>query len=196
MSPFDVYRNYLALKKHFSDVKYDYFRYNGKTRASIESFNKRKDKYWYEKTSRKLNDKEVVDFFVANFVAASDPSSLWIGELINTGETNYKEWTRRQQSLSYLFQQQSEELLLNNKLEDVFNCLNGHPILLKKFMGGFLSIETLVIYDRIFQFRKNFDKKLLDPVWETVSLKIQKYTPFLNNDVFQYKKLLRQIVNE
>ena len=196
MSPFDVYRNYLALKKHFSDAKYDYFKYNGKTRASIESFNKRKDKYWYEKTSRKLNDKEVVDFFVANFVAASDPSSLWIGELISSGETNYREWTKRQQSLSYLFRQQSEELLLNNKLKDVFNCLNRHPILLKKFMGGFLSIETLVIYDRIFQFRKNFDKKLLDPVWETVSLKIQKYTPFLNNDVFQYKKLLRQIVNE
>lgn len=196
MSPFDVYRNYLALKKHFSDKKYDYFKYNGKTRASIESFNNRRDKYWYEKTSRKLNDKEVVDFFVSNFVAASDPSSLWIGELINTGETNYKEWIKRQQSLSYLFRQQSEELLLNRKLEDVFNCLNGHPILLKKYMGGFLSIETLVIYDRIFEFRKNFDKKLLDPVWETVSLKIQKYNPFLNNDVFQYKKLLRQIVNE
>jgi hypothetical protein len=41
-----------------------------------------------------------------------------------------------------------------------------------------------------------FDKKLLDPVWETVSLKIKKYKPFLNIDKFQYKKLLREIVNE
>ena len=142
MSPFDVYRNYLALKKHFSDKKYDYFKYNGKTRTSVESFNRRRDKYWYEKTSRKLNDKEVVEFFVSNFVAASDPSSLWIGELINTGDTNYKEWMRRQQSLSYLFRQQSEELLSNKKLEDVFNCSNGHPILLKKFMGGYRDWET------------------------------------------------------
>jgi len=53
-----------------------------------------------------------------------------------------------------------------------------------------------VIYDIIFQFGNVFDKKLLDPVWETVSLKIKKYKPFLNIDVFSYKKLLREIVNE
>jgi hypothetical protein len=41
-----------------------------------------------------------------------------------------------------------------------------------------------------------FDKKLLDPVWETVGLKIKKYKPFLNIDIFHYKKLLREIVNE
>lgn len=196
MTPFDIYIKYLALKKHFTDKKYDYFKYSGKTRASIESFNKRKDRYFFEKTSRKLNDKEVVEFFVSNFITANDPSTIWIGELVNNGETNYKEWTKRQQSLTYLLKEQSEELFSNNKLEDVFNCSKGHPILLRKFMGGYLSIETLVIYDRIFQYGKNFDKNLLDPIWETVSLKIQKYSPFLNTDMFHCKKLLRSIINE
>lgn len=196
MTPFDIYIKYLALKKHFTDKKYDYFKYSGKTRASIESFNKRKDRYFFEKTSRKLNDKEVVEFFVSNFITANDPSTIWIGELVNNGETNYKEWTKRQQSLTYLLKEQSEELFSNNKLEDVFNCSRGHPILLKKFMGGYLSIETLVIYDRIFQYGKNFDKNLLDPIWETVSLKITKYNPFLNTDMFHCKKLLRSIINE
>jgi hypothetical protein len=196
VTPFDIYIKYLALKKHFTDKKYDYFKYSGKTRASIESFNKRKDRYFFEKTSRKLNDKEVVEFFVSNFITANDPSTIWIGELVNNGETNYKEWTKRQQSLTYLLKEQSEELFSNNKLEDVFNCSKGHPILLKKFMGGYLSIETLVIYDRIFQYGKNFDKNLLDPIWETVSLKITKYKPFLNTDMFHCKKLLRSIINE
>jgi hypothetical protein len=196
VTPFDIYIKYLALKKHFTDKKYDYFKYSGKTRASIESFNKRKDRYFFEKTSRKLNDKEVVEFFVSNFITANDPSTIWIGELVNNGETNYKEWTKRQQSLTYLLKEQSEELFSNNKLEDVFNCSKGHPILLKKFMGGYLSIETLVIYDRIFQYGKNFDKNLLDPIWETVSLKITKYNPFLNTDMFHCKKLLRSIINE
>jgi len=196
VTPFDIYIKYLALKKHFTDKKYDYFKYSGKTRASIESFNKRKDRYFFEKTSRKLNDKEVVEFFVSNFITANDPSTIWIGELVNNGETNYKEWTKRQQSLTYLLKEQSEELFSNNKLEDVFNCSRGHPILLKKFMGGYLSIETLVIYDRIFQYGKNFDKNLLDPIWETVSLKITKYNPFLNTDMFHCKKLLRSIINE
>jgi len=51
-----------------------------------------------------------------------------------------------------------------------------------------------VIYDRIFLFGKDFDKKLQDPVWETVSMKIKKYSPFLHIDVFRYKKVLKEIV--
>jgi hypothetical protein len=62
------------------------------------------------------------------------------------------------------------------------------------FLSGKISIEILVIWDKIFLFRNNFDKKLLDPVWELVSLKIQKYSPFLNIDVEDYKKVLRNIV--
>jgi len=76
------------------------------------------------------------------------------------------------------------------------NCSKGHPPVLKKFLGGKLAIETLVIYDRIFKFGKQFDEKLKDPVWETVSLKIKKYSPFLNIDVSQFKKVLRELINE
>ena len=196
MTPYQVYIEYLALKSHFSNVKYDYFKYNKKVRASATSFNARSDKYWFEKTSRKYPDKEIVNFLVSNFVASDNVSNVWIGEIINSGERTYVEWMKRQQSLTYLFKEQSEELLSETKLEDAFNCSKGHPPVLKKFLGGKIGIETLVIYDIIFQFGNVFDTKLMDPVWETVSLKIRKYKPFLNINVFQYKKLLREIVNE
>ena len=196
VTPFETYQHYLSLKNHFTNPKYDFFKYGAKTRASMTSFNKRKDKYWFEKTSRKYNDKEVVNFLVSNFVSADNPQNLWIGQIINSGERTYAEWMRRQQSLTYLFKEQSNELLSENKLEDVFNCSKGHPIILKKFLSGQLSLETLTIYDKIFGFSKTFDKKLDDPVWETVSLKIKKYTPFINTDIFQYKKILRDILNE
>jgi hypothetical protein len=197
MSPFETYQTYLSMKSHFTNSKYDFFKYSGKSRATMASFNKRKDKYFFEKTSRKYSDKEIVDFLVSNFVATDNPSNLWIGEIINSGERTYADWMRRQQSLTYLFKEQSEELFSQTKLEDVLSCSKGHPPVLKKFLGGNLSIETLCIYDKIFLFVKKFDKKLLDPVWETVSLKIKKYNPFLNiNDVFQYKKILRGILDE
>ena len=196
MTPYQVYCEYLAQKSHFSNVNYDYFKYNKKVRATITSFNRRSDKYWFEKTSRKYNDKEVVDFLVSNFVAADSPSNLWIGSIINSGERTYQEWMRRQQSLTYLFKEQSNELFSNNELESVFNCSKGHPILLKRYLGGDVSLETLVIFEKIFSFRQKFDEKLDDPVWETVSLKIQKYKPFLNIDMFKYKKILRDIVDE
>lgn len=196
VTPFETYQHYLSLKNHFTNPKYDFFKYGAKTRASMTSFNKRTDKYWFEKTSRKYNDKEVVDFLVSNFVSADNPQNLWIGEIINSGERTYQEWMRRQQSLTYLFREQSSELFSETKLNDALNCSKGHPPVLKKFLSGKISLETLVIYDRIFLFGKKFDKQLLDPVWETVSLKIKKYTPFLNIDVFNYKKLLREIIDE
>jgi len=203
VTPFETYQHYLSLKNHFTNPKYDFFKYGAKTRASIASFNKRRDKYWFEKTSRKYSDKEVVDFLVSNFVEADNASNLWIGEIINSGERTYADWMRRQQSLTYLFKEQSSELFLETKLEDALNCSKGHPPVLKRFLSGkisFLSgkisIETLVIYDKIFLFGKKFDKKLLDPVWETVSLKMKKYNPFLNIDVFQFKKILREIIDE
>lgn len=196
MSPFETYQTYLSMKSHFTNPKYDFLKYRGKSRATITSFNKRKDKYFFEKTSRKYSDQEVVDFLLSNFVAADNPQNLWIGSLINEGEKTYADWMRRQQSLSYLFKEQSEELLSQTKLEDVLNCSKGHPLILKKFLSGKICIETLVIFDKIFQFGSRFDKKLLDPVWETVSHKIRKYSPFIHIDVTQYKQTLRNVINE
>ncbi len=196
VTPFETYQHYLSLKNHFTNPKYDFFKYGAKTRASITSFNKRRDKYFFEKTSRKYNDKEVLDFLVSNFVASDNPQNLWIGEIISSGERTYADWMRRQQSLTYLFKEQSNELFSEIKLDDALNCSKGHPPVLKKFLSGKICLETLVIYDKIFLFGKMFDKKLLDPVWETVSLKIKKYSPFLNTDVFQFKKILREIIDE
>ena len=196
VTPFETYQHYMSLKNHFTNPKYDFFRYGAKTRATVTSFNKRKDKYWFEKTSRKYSDKEIVEFLVANFVAVDNPQNLWIGEIINTGDRKYSDWKQRQQSLTYQFKEQSERLLTENKLEEIFECSKGHPIILKKYLGGEISLETFSIWEKVFSFQKNFDKKLTDPVWETVSLKLKKYGPFINIDVFKYKKLLRSIVNE
>jgi len=196
VTPFETYRTYLSMKSHFTNPKFDFFKYGGKSRATITAFNKRKDKYWFEKTSRKYTDQEVVDFLLSNFVNATNPQNLWIGEIINSGERTYAEWKMRQQSLTYMFTEQSENLLSENDLEKVFNCSKGHPIVLKKYLGGEISLETLSILEKVFSFKGKFDKKLKDPVWETVSMKLKKYLPFLNINVFHFKNILRGIVNE
>jgi len=196
VTPFETYQTYLSMKSHFTNKRYDFFKYGGKSRATMTSFNKRKDKYWFEKTSRKYSDQEITNFLLANFVNSETPENLWIGEIINSGERKYADWMRRQQSLTYLFKEQSKELLSEKKLEEVFNCSRGHPPILKKYLGGEISLETLTIFEKIFSFGKKFNRKLKDPVWETVNMKLKKYSPFLNINVFQYKKILREIVNE
>ena len=82
MTPFDAYRTYLALKNHFSKPNYDYIKYAGKTRASIESFNKRKDRYWYEKLSRQKSDEDIKNFFIANFVEVENPEAERKGDTL------------------------------------------------------------------------------------------------------------------
>ena len=192
--PYNAYREYLALKNHFVKDTYDYFKYNKKVRATIQSFYKRKDRMWFEKVSRQKSDQEITDFFVANFVSCPDPETLWIGEMIKEGEGRYKNWQKKIQSLSYIFKEESQLLFEENKFEDVFKCSKGHPVLLKKFLSGKISLETMVIYDKIFLFGNKFDKKLQDPVWQTVSRRIKKYNPFLHIDVLHYRKILKEVI--
>ena len=59
MAPFETYKQYLAFKQHFTRKNYDYFRYAGKSRASLNSFYKRKDRYFFERCSRKMADQGI-----------------------------------------------------------------------------------------------------------------------------------------
>ena len=190
----DAYRCYLALKNHFTKDKYDYHKYRGKVRATNQAFYKRKDRFWFEKFARQKSDKEVEEFFVSNFIYSTDPGTMWIGEMIKEGENRYIDWKKKIQSLSYIFKEEVNSLFEENTVNEVFDCSKGHPLILKSYLGGNTSLETLVICDIIFEYRKDFDKKLKDPVWETVSRKIKKYTPFINIDVPKFKKILKETV--
>ncbi len=190
----DAYRCYLALKNHFTKDHYDYIKYRGKTRATVKAFYKRKDRFWFEKFARQKNDKEVEEFFVSNFVSTTDPETMWIGEIIKEGEGRYAEWKKKVQSLSYVFKEEVDTLFSDKKMDEVFDCSKGHPLILKSYLGGNISLESLVICDRILEYRKDFDQKLTDPVWETVSRKIRKYSPFLNIDVFRYRKIRKEVI--
>ena len=194
MMPFDAYRCYLSLKNHFTKDHYDYIKYRGKTRATVQAFYKRKDRFWFEKFARQKNDKEVEEFFVSNFIYSTDPATMWIGEMIKEGEGRYTEWKKKVQSLSYIFKEEVENVFEKKKVDDVFDCRKGHPTILKSYLGGDTSLETMVICDIIFGYGKDFDKRLNDPVWETVSRKIKKYKPFININVPRYKKILKEVV--
>ena len=193
--PFDAYKQYLSLKNHFTKDKYDYHKYCGKSRATVQSFYKRKDRFWFEKLARNKSDQEVIDFFISNFITCTDPSKLWIGEMIREGEDRYTSWKKRNQSLTYIFKEEIETLFADNNFDSMF-AKDGsrHPQILKEYLRGAVSIETMVILDRILGFRKDWDNKLSDPVWETVSMRIKKYSPFLHIDVFRYRKILKQVV--
>lgn len=195
MTPLDTFKTYLSIKNHFTKDTYDYHKYRGKSRANLDSFYKRKDRFWFEKLSRQKEDNEIVNFFVSNFVSCDDPQSLWIGEIIKEGEKRYQNWKEKTRLLSNSFKEEVELLFKEKNFDSVF-CINGnrHPQLLKEYLQGNLSIESMVILDSILRYKKDFDSKLDDPIWNSVSLKISKYSSFLHIDVFKFKKILKECV--
>jgi hypothetical protein len=195
MSPFECYKTYIAIKNHFTKDTYDYHKYLGKTRVTLQSFYKRKDRFWFEKLSRNKSDQEILNFFVSNFVSSENSQSLWIGDIIKNGELTYKNWENKIQSLSYRF----KEEVLNNfsvkNFDEMFHFEeNKHPKILKEYFKGSISIETLIIMDKILNYKNKFDKSINDPVWKITSHLINKYSPFLNINVFQYKKILKECI--
>ena len=195
MLPFDCYKTYIAMKSHFTKDSYDYQRYGNRLpRLKVTSFYKRKDRFFFEKMSRDFPDKEIEEFFIANFISGTDPASVYMADIIKNGRQTYKEWQKRNQSLSYTFKEDIENIFEKKKVDDVFDCRKGHPPILKSYLGKKTTLETMVICDIILGYGKDFDKRLNDPVWETVSRKIKKYTPFLNINVSRYKKILKEVI--
>ena len=195
MMPFDCYKTYIAMKSHFTKDSYDYQRYGNRLpRLKVTSFYKRKDRFFFEKMSRDFPDKEIEEFFIANFISGTDPQAIYMADIIKNGRNTFAEWQKRNQSLSYIFKEEAENIFEEKKVDDVFNCSKGHPPILKSYLGGSTSLESMVIYDIILGYGKDFDKRLNDPVWETVSRKIKKYKPFININVPHYKKILKEVI--
>ena len=194
---FDAYKTYLALKQHFTS-DYDYFKYNGKIRANIESFLKRNDKFFFRKLQKKYDKNELVEFFVSNFLVSDN----WIGNLISKeSEDNYVSYKKRQESLSYMFRNDVDFLVdfshLNDKsLNDLLIVEdNNHPQLLKLFLQKKICIETMIILDDILHFTRYWNAKLDDIVWEEKKKQIQKYRQFLHYDKFEYRKILKKVID-
>ena len=98
MNPYDAYKMYLALKMHFTQDKYDYIKYNGSVRANPQSFDTRKDKFFFYKLSKK---EDLLNYYVSNMLEKPD---IWAGDLLNEKAENvYADWQKRQQSLTYHF---------------------------------------------------------------------------------------------
>lgn len=192
MSAIECYKEYLALKNHFTKTSYDYFKYNGKVKVNPSSFDSRKDKLFFQKLAK---HPDVKNFLVANL---SLNEKLWIRELAysDEAEKNYKDWLKRQQSLTYIFKQDL------SKLDTDFNSNfivkdNQHPVLLKKYFGKDISLETLCLLLELSGAKKHWDSKMqYDLVWDSFRTKIEKYTPFINVDKENLKKIVIDYFDE
>jgi hypothetical protein len=180
----DAYKIYTALRLHFTTDNYDIR--SGiapkKPKAGVKPNFKKKLEVLMKQYN--YDEEEFINYLVANFLNGNE----W-GIFEPAGHDIFMEWRRIQESLTYNFTQDVEYLSQHVMLmEDAWVCNNGHPVILKAYCGKKCRLETLVILNKLYRFSHEVDEHLvLDPVWNSTSRLIHKYSPFIkiNKDKFQ-----------
>ena len=191
MEPIDVYLMYCAMKAHFGKSDYDFVTYKGKTRIKRDTFYKRKDRSFFVRLSRKYKTElEIQNYFVANFIKDKK------GYIANFSDENYESWKLKRQGFFEQFEVEMKPLV--EAFEDLFIVINGqHPKLMREFLGGRVSLETVIILDELVNFDPAWNRELEDDIiWLDLRNLMDNYERFLTIDQEQYKISLLKLIEE
>ena len=203
MNGFEVYKIYLAIKLHFTskNQSYDFHKHNGRTTARLETFTKRRDRYYFHRLSKSYDSKSIVNYFLSNFVSNTN---LWVGDIIGkAGDEHYKQWSKKIESLHYYYEQDIDYIIermttKDIKFNDLFLSVDGqHPHIVKMFLAKKINFETLIILDDILKFTKKLNKDITEKVlWPKLFDRMKRYKPFLSYNITKYKISLRDKMKE
>ena len=159
---FQTYKYFMAIKLHLTTDRYDVFQSNGRVSGTRATFEKRNDRFLFEKLGRKFSQpRELIEYFVAN-IAYGNKNVIYSAE----SDEYYNVWMKRKESRTYSFTQDIATIrthLEKNKLsfENLFDTDNTVPELLKLYVGGHIQLESMVIID-------DFEAYL--PKWKSLSV--------------------------
>lgn len=183
---YEVYIKYLAMKKHFTTDSYDYFKYNGKVRASMDTFRTRNDSYFFTKLAKR---EDFLNLMLANMLVKPN---IWIRELLDEeSNSRYIEWKKRQESLSYTFKTELKNL--KEDYQQNFISRDGqHPYIMTLYNQRQISLETFTILTASANIFSYWDKVIVDRIISRDIIRLsRKYKPFLVYDEKKFKEIIR-----
>lgn len=187
MDAYDAYKKFLAIKLHFKNDKYDYFKYRGSVKVTRASFDTRNDKYHFHKLSKKPD----LELFLACNIR--DDNDIWVGNLFDEiCIDKFRNTQKKLQSLEYMFKNDMSQF---ESLDEAFIVKNGdYPKLLNMFNRNEVMIETMVILNDTCKIFDYWDKNISDTIiWPRIKLRIEKYAGFLKYDKAKYYDLLKKL---
>jgi len=197
MNGFEYYKIWNAISSHFNKSSYDYFKYNGIIKVSKSSYESRRDRYFFEKASKKYNSEEFKKLLVAS-LSDTYIESNWIGQLLSAkNEIIFKKWKKRIESLTYNFKEEINKIIdAESDFDSLFAFKDGkHPLLFRLYSRKKVSLETLVILDQLVNYTLLWEKKD-DIVINDIVYIIKKYSPFFWQFTGASVDKLRNIVLE
>lgn len=178
MNGFEAFKIFQAVRLHFTTDSFDYFNYHGKTKASEESFELRKDKYSFHKLARMTTEDELPYYLAVNFQKGD--SKMWVSPLITEDASKlFKTWVKWQEARSDRLREDLCKLSDKNFRDLIVSKGGQFPELLNLVFQDELCYDSLVILDHFINLMEPWNKKIEDDfIWGDFYMKFKKYKPF------------------
>lgn len=183
MTPFSIYKFYVALKRHFNDKNYDFFKYKGKLRLNESSFENRKDKYFFTKLA---SQEDCVSLVVAGI---TDNPSVYVTDLLSEEcKRLSRDYKKYHQSFEYSFK---EEIKKYQNFDEAIKAKeNQYPEIISDLLRKEISLDTVSVVDKLINGCDYWSHHLTDPMWEDINMKLMKYRPFVDISTKKYKSII------
>ena len=160
MDGYQTYQIYQSLKLHFTS-DYDAVKYNYRTAVKRDTFERRRDRYFFEKLSRRFTKEKLIHYFTSNLI--QNPS-VWIGDM---SDKIYSDYVARYDKLTYMLSQDmkfmSEKWYSFNQLCITSDNNTTNP-LLESLRTDEIQIESVVLVDIMVNFLGRLKSDLSDPL--------------------------------
>lgn len=186
ISPFNACVLFTSLKHHFTRIKYDHFKYNGKVRLTYDKFLIKKDKHVYDYLAKHYSSEELTGLFISNLIKGN----VWVFDYTKEDCQNiYTEYERRRGSLKYVF---TNDLEIIMKHKNPFKSKEQYPPIIHDLLNDRICMETFSILQYFLSFDSKFDKSIgeNDILWRKIRLISSKLFPFLEFDKTEFKSVL------
>lgn len=199
MTGFEVYKCHLALTQHFKG-KYNWHKYNGKTKVGFTSYERSKGRRFYDTLSKQYKNNEVIKLFIANMIRQSPPK--WIGEFVDEDcKECYNTYCTRLESLSRYFKLDIRMVhtamnQLNCDFKSMLISNTGNiPPICQMYLQEHICIETLIIFNRLTGWINKNDT--INPLWSTYKDTLIRYDGFVEvGNVATYASQMKHELTE
>ena len=160
MNGYQTYQIFQSLKLHFT-TDYDAVKYNYKTAVRQDTFERRRDRYFFEKLSRRFNKEKLIHYFTANLI--HNPK-VWIGDM---KEEIYNDYIARYDKLTYMVTQDMKFMAEKGYTFDQICSTsdnNSTNPLLESLRADEIHLESVVLVDILVNFLKRLKRDLNDPL--------------------------------
>jgi len=178
---FQTYKYFMAIKLHLTTDRYDVFESNGRVSGTQVTFEKRNDRFLFQKLGQKFDKpRELIEYFVAN-IGYGNKNVIYSSE----SDEHHDIWIKRKEARTYIFKQQLEYIRTyletdNKKYEDLFSINDNIPELLKLYVGGYVHLETMVIIDDVENFLPKWEPLVM--LWGDQLRILNKIKKFVKYD--------------